>query len=218
MYFLIGYSIFVVIGTLPQCPADDALMKNPVVVVPKGKAPSKTESKGYRLGIKEEDELLKAALALGEVIVPSTSNLLRNTSIMDSNIYNKPSTSKEETVQSKPQERIIPIRIEGKDENDDENAELQRALQLSLENNKKDDIDESVKLRLDLHNDKPTHTTNVTNDTDEDDDLRRALQLSLECVTAPPTPDPEDLRWHRLNYFGVYSRPSNTETSQKLNS
>ncbi|XP_031826209.1 ataxin-3-like protein isoform X2 [Nomia melanderi] len=197
---------------------DDALMKNPVVVVPKGKAPLKTESKGYRLGVKEEDELLKAALALGEVKVPSPSNLLRNTSIVDSNIYNKPSTSKEETVHSKPQERIIPIRIESKEENDDENAELQRALQLSLENNNKDDIDESVKLRLDLHNEKATHTTNITNDSDEDDDLRRALQLSLECVTAPPTPDPEDLRWRRLNYFGVYSRPSNTETSQKLNS
>ncbi|XP_078044121.1 ataxin-3-like protein isoform X2 [Augochlora pura] len=211
-----GYSIFIIIGTLPQCAADNILMKNPVVVAPKLKTPLKTDSKGYRLGVREEDELYKTALPSEEAKVPNTSNILRTPSTTDSSIYNKPSTSKDLS-ENKPQERIIPIKVEGREE-DDDNTELQRALQLSLENSKKDDIDESVKLRLDLHNDnKEAHTVSITDDTDEDDDLRRALQLSLECVTAPPTPDPEDLRWRRLNYFGVYSRSSSAEASQKLN-
>ena len=219
-----GYSIFVVMGTLPQCTAEDILMKNPVVAAPKGKATAKPETKGYRLGTKEEHELMKAALALGEVKVPfpSTSSRIPASTSVANNTTPAACTRtlafKEETAASKPQERIIPIKVEGRDEEDDENAELQRALQLSLENNKKDDIDESLKLRLDLHNDtEATHTTNATDDVDDDDDLRRALQLSLECVTAPPTPDPEDLRWRRLNHFGIHTRPSNTETSQKLN-
>ncbi|XP_076247934.1 ataxin-3 homolog [Calliopsis andreniformis] len=218
-----GYSIFIVIGTLPQCPAEDILMKNPVVVASKARVASKSEAKGYRLGTKEEDELLKAALALGEVKVPSASTSSRTA--VSTNLNNKvsptcikESSAKDETATNKPRERIIPIKVEGRKENDDGNTELQRAVQLSLENNKKDDIDESLKLRLDLHNDnKTTHTTNVADDTDEDDDLRKALQLSLECITAPPTPDPEDLRWRRLSHFGIYTRPSSTETSQKLN-
>ncbi|XP_076169777.1 uncharacterized protein LOC143147921 isoform X2 [Ptiloglossa arizonensis] len=204
---------------------EDVLLRNPVVAVPRGnsKTTLRTETKGYRLGTKEEDELLKAALALGEVKVPTASDSSRIpastglTNNIMSTTCTRASSSKQEVV-NKPQERIIPIRIEGKEEEDDENRELQRALQLSLENNTNDDIDESLKLRLDLHNDnKTTHITSITDNVDEDDDLRRALQLSLECVTAPPTPDPEDLRWRRLNHFGIYSRASNTETSQKLN-
>ncbi|XP_054013594.1 ataxin-3-like isoform X1 [Hylaeus anthracinus] len=219
-----GYSIFIVIGTLPQCPAEDVLMRNPVVAVPKGnsKTALRTETKGYRLGTKEEDQLLKAALALGEVKVPIVSDSTSTDVPTDLTNNTMPTTcttasSSKPEVAHKPRERIIPIRIEGKDEEDDEKAELQRAVQLSLES-KNNDIDESLKLRLDLRNDNKTAPiTNVTEDADEDDDLRRALQLSLECVTAPPTPDPEDLRWRRLNHFGIYSRASNTETSQKLN-
>ncbi|XP_016845110.1 uncharacterized protein LOC107982140 [Nasonia vitripennis] len=61
---------------------------------------------------------------------------------------------------------------------------------------------------------------NVANsiDDEEDDDLRKALQLSLEYVTAPPTPDQEDVRWHRLNYLNrMNSRGSTSEGSTKLN-
>ncbi|XP_076623350.1 ataxin-3 isoform X1 [Colletes latitarsis] len=199
-----GYAIFIVIGTLPQCPAEDVLIRNPVVAVSKGntKTTLRTEIKGYRLGTKEEDELLKAALALGEVKVPIAFDSTRTpaTTALTNNTMSTTCTRHVCT-------RHVP-----------ENSELQGALQLNLENNTNDDIDESLKLRLDLYNDNKTaHITNVTDDVDEDDDLRKALQLSLECVTAPPTPDPEDLRWRRLNHFGIYSRASNTETSQKLN-
>lgn len=129
-------------------------------------------------------------------------------------LSHKPGLSTDE-----PHERIIPISIEGReeksDEEEDENVQLARALQMSLQNDE-DDVDKTLKLRLDLHtDDKTTHLTE--NDADEDDELRRALQLSLECVTAPPTPDPEDLRWRRLNHFGIYTRTSSSEAPAKLN-
>ncbi|CAK9797316.1 Atxn3 [Anthophora quadrimaculata] len=180
-----GYSIFIVIGTLPQCPADDILMRNPVEPVSKGQTSSKTEVKGYC----------------------SSSSI--------SNTFAKALLSKEKIPMSKPQEKIIPIKIEKSDEDDDDNAELQRALQLSFEDNKRNDVDKYLKLSLDFHD--YNKKMCGTDDTDEDDDLRRALQLSLECATAPPTPESEDLHWRQLNHFGTYSRTSNGETSQKLN-
>lgn len=211
LIFLTGYSIFIVIGTLPQCPAEDVLLKNPIV--PTKSTPnseSKATSKGNRLGTKLEDEILKTALAMGEVKVPQSSSARDVSS-------HKPELSTDE-----PRERIIPIRIEGReeksDEEEDENVQLARALQMSLQNDE-DDVDKTLKLRLDLHtDDKTTHLTETTtNDADEDDELRRALQLSLECVTAPPTPDPEDIRWRRLNHFGIYARTPNSEAPAKLN-
>lgn len=161
------------------------------------------------MGSKLEDEILKTALAMGEVKVPQSSSTIDNVS----SLSHKPGLSTDE--------RIIPIRVEGReeksDEEEDENVQLARALQMSLQNDE-EDVDKTLKLRLDLHtDDKTTHLTDSTNDVDEDDELRRALQLSLECVTAPPTPDPEDLRWRRLNHFGIYSRTSNSEAPAKLN-
>lgn len=211
LIFLTGYSIFIVIGTLPQCPAEDVLLKNPIVATKSNpNSESKTTSKGNRLGTKLEDEILKAALAMGEVKVPQTSSASRDASPFS----HKPGLSTDE-----PRERIIPIRVEGReeksDEEEDENVQLARALQMSLQN-EDDDVDKTLKLRLDLHTDDKTHLTD-SNDADEDDELRRALQLSLECVTAPPTPDPEDLRWRRLNHFGIYTRTSNSEAPAKLN-
>lgn len=163
-----------------------------------------------------EDEILKTALAMGEVKVPQSSSAISNVSSL------KPELSTDV-----PRERIIPIRIEGReeksDEEEDENVQLARALQMSLQNDD-DDVDKTLKLRLDLHtDDKTMHLTETANDADEDDELRRALQLSLECVTAPPTPDPEDLHWRRLNHLaslgitGIYSRTSNSEAPAKLN-
>ncbi|KAL6261693.1 hypothetical protein P5V15_006782 [Pogonomyrmex californicus] len=207
-----GYSIFIVIGTLPQCPAEDVLLKNPIVATKSNpNSESKITSKGNRLGTKAEDEILKAALAMGEVKVPQSSSAIRSIS----SLSHKPGLSTDE-----PRERIIPIRIEGReeksDEEEDENVQLARALQMSLQNDE-DDVDKTLKLRLDLHtDDKTTHLTDSMNDADEDDELRRALQLSLECVTAPPTPDPEDLRWRRLNHF-IYARTPNSEAPAKLN-
>lgn len=138
---------------------------------------SKTTSKGNRLGTKVEDEILKAALAMGEVKVPQSSSATGNVA----SISHKPGLSTNE-----PRERIIPIRVEGREEKseeeEDENVQLARALQMSLQNDE-DDVDKTLKLRLDLHtDDKTTHLTDSRNDADEDDELRRALQLSLECV------------------------------------
>lgn len=180
-----GYSIFIVIGILPQCPADDILTRNPIEPVSKGQSTLKPEIKGL------------------------TNNIASNT-------FARTLLSKEKTIMSKSQEKIIPIKIEkGEDEEDDENTELQRALQLSFEENKKNDIDKYLKLSLDFHD--YNKKTCANDDTEEDDDLRRALQLSLECATAPPTPESEDLHWRQLNHFGAYSRTSSGETSQKLN-
>ncbi|XP_043502574.1 ataxin-3-like isoform X1 [Polistes fuscatus] len=217
-----GYSIFIVIGTLPQCPADEILMKNPIKMPPRTKESVKEEkpmATGYRLGTKEEDEVMKAVRALKEIKVPSSYTSIMSSKFMNSSSDHKKNNLPKEGISSneKPRERIIPIRIEGKDDLDEENEELQKALRLSLQDNE-DDIDKNLNLRLESHADNKISPSTEVDDTDQDDELRKAVQLSLECVTAPPTPDLEDLRWRRLSHFGVYSKTSNNETSPKLNS
>lgn len=217
-----GYSIFIVIGTLPECPADDVIMRNPITATTRGKGASDSQPKvnsgvGYRLGTREEDDakILKTALALGEVKVPSSSSRSASASSASasvSRISNKNRTDFT-TNADKPRERIIPIRIEGRDERDEEDAELQKALQLSLQESN-EDVGKSLNLRLNLDKDKAEqHLPDSVEDTEEDDDLRKALQLSLECMTTPSTPDPDDLRWRRLAFLGIH----NSDSTQKLN-
>lgn len=212
-----GYSIFIVSGTFPPCPADDVLLKNPVPIVFKNKNNSKDErsmSKGYRLGTKAEDDakVLKTALAMGEIQVPTCSTYSTDES-------NCVTLSQKETSTSDPRERIIPIRLEGRENSNDdeeENIQLQKALKLSLQECD-NSIDNSLQLRFDLHSGQTTHSNSIEN-SDEDEELRKALKLSLECASAPPTPDPEDLRYHRLAYFNAFPRESNNETSTEMNS
>ncbi|XP_012279282.1 ataxin-3-like [Orussus abietinus] len=221
-----GYSIFIVIGTFPQCPSDDILLKHPVTNVPKTKVSTgggAGTSKGFRLGTLEEEQskIFEAARALCQVKMPFSADIPAVPSISSKMSFpSEASTSYGKqviTISDRPRERIIPIRVEGRDlddEDEEERLELQRAVQLSLQDN--ENIDESLKLRLDLDNKTIPQSINL-DDPDDDDELRKALQLSLECVTAPPTPDPDDLRWHRLAYLGIHSRTPNSEATPKLN-
>lgn len=115
---------------------------------------------------------------------------------------------------SKPRERIIPIEIEDDESSVNDDEDLKRAMELSLQD-ANERTDKPLKLRLDFDANKTERLCETIDEADDDDELRRALQLSLECVTAPPTPDPEDVRWKRLRYLGIH--PPNSETSTKLN-
>ncbi|KAJ8687999.1 hypothetical protein QAD02_023794 [Eretmocerus hayati] len=215
-----GYSIFVVVGTLPPCEADDYLLKNPAV--PKSKAStsatesSKFQSKGYRLGTKAEDDarILEAARALETISVPSTSNVDQYPEVEI--------ISEQPRVRRQPRERIIPIKVEGREEvhtitEDEDENELQKALALSLV-----DYEQEQNRSSRSNMDHPAIAKSVVDarknlEDEEDDDLRKALQLSLECVTAPPTPDAEDIRYHRLAYLRMHSTGPPSENSTKLN-
>ncbi|XP_057334501.1 ataxin-3-like [Microplitis mediator] len=187
-----GYSIFIVIGDLPQCTADDVLLKNPVTTASKSRpSVTKPESVGYRLGTAAEDErekIQQAVAAFGRVQVPASSL----------NSFTASSSGE------KSKERIIPITVEDDDDGYDDAANLKKALQLSLQDTD-DDTEKSLKLRLKLD----SNSKQTPPEEEEDDELRKALQLSLECVTAPTTPDPDDLRWRRLAYLGSLSRSGN---------
>lgn len=210
-------------GTLPQCEADEILLKNPVTRPRAAIANSKFMSQGYRLGTRAEDEaknlsefeakVRQTAQALGNVTVPSTSRISRpEVEIISESIRNA-------------RERIIPIEVIDDDEND-ENAQLQKALSMSLQNYEQEERSRDLKLRLETPStsgsnfglmNPPPVPAKVTVVEEEDDELKRALQLSLECVTAPPTPDREEIRWHRLNHLNMLSRNSQPESSTKLN-
>ncbi|XP_015523711.1 ataxin-3 [Neodiprion pinetum] len=219
-----GYSIFIVIGSLPECVAEDVITKNPITATPRVKARSNdcvgTSGMGYRLGSKEEEDakILKTALALGEVKVPNSCVRLASTSSIATAVSRMSQKNHSDIASEtgKPRERIIPIRIEGRDQptvEEEDDADLQKALKLSLQDANVG-VDESSNLRLDPSNDKADkYLPNSNEDTDEDEDLRRALQLSLECMTTPSTPDPDDLRWRRLAFLGIH----NSDSTQKLN-
>lgn len=189
---------------------------------------TKFPARGYRLGTREEDEakIMQAARALENVMVPSTSRL----------IDTRPEVEIISESRRQPRERIIPIKVEGRDDNNDEevvhtivddeedNADLAKALQLSLDSYKVEEHDKNLSLRFDNNPSTSsfgaTAAAAATNSasSEEDDELRKALQLSLECVTAPPTPDQEEVRWLRLANLGAYTRGgSERESSTKLN-
>lgn len=195
------------IGNFPPCEADDYLLRHPV-----RQRQNSENSKNHKTTDKLDNEakLLKAALeGIGEVKVPSTSG---------TNNRNLQKFTKSETEKSSGIERIIPvITLEGSEQDDDEDAELQRALQLSLEDVNEDSVKNPLALRLDLAtNDNATHLIDEVEDEDEEDDeLRRALQLSLEGFSTPTTSDQDDVRWRHLPILTM-SR-SNNESTQKLN-
>lgn len=117
---------------------------------------------------------------------------------------------------TRQRERIIPIKIESDDEDD---GDLRKALKMSLEDHAQDKVGgKTTKLRLNDNNSKGStnfynsSTSDDIND-EEDDELRRALQMSLECVTAPQTPDQEEIRWRRLAYHNNM-RSQSGETSR----
>lgn len=165
-----------------------------------------------------EAKLLKAALeGISEVKVPSSFLECAGSSTSgSSNTRNLQKLNKTETEKTPGKERIIPvITLEGSEQEDDEDAELQRALQLSLED-ANEDVKSPLALRLDLGSDEnATRRLNEVENEEEDDELRRALQLSLEGFSTPTTSDQDEVRWRHVPILSM-SR-SSTESSQKLN-
>lgn len=210
------------IGNFPPCEADEYLLRYPE------KQRQTTENskinKNLENKLDNEAKLLKTALeGIGEVKVPSSLSLNSascSSSSGSSNNRNSQIFTKSETEKSSKLERIIPvITLEGSEQEDDEDAELQRALQLSLED-ANDDVKNPLALRLDLASDENATRLleEAENDDEEDDELRRALQLSLEGFSSPTTAttsDQDEVRWRHLPILSM-SR-TNTESTQKLN-
>ena len=172
----------------------------------------------YTLQAKSESDskLLKFALqGLGDVEVPSSSVGIAGPSILtntQSLLRNKTKTDS-----SSEHERIIPVlTIQSCEEENDGDADLQRALKLSLEDAVKDDTARSSPLRLDLGlDDNASHSIKDVEDDEEEDELRRALQLSLEGVSTSSTCEQDKVRWRHMPILNI-SR-SNTESPQKMN-
>ncbi|XP_043461269.1 ataxin-3-like [Leptopilina heterotoma] len=217
-----GYSIFIVIGNFPPCEADEYLLRYPEKQ--RQNSENSKVNKNLENKLDNEAKLLKTALeGIGEVKVPSSSlNSASCSTSGSSNNRNSQIFTKSETEKSAKLERIIPvITLEGSEQEDDEDAELQRALQLSLED-ANDDVKNPLALRLDLASDE--NATRLleeaeNDDDEEDDELRRALQLSLEGFSSPTTTtatsDQDEVRWRHLPILSM-SR-TNTESTQKLN-
>lgn len=106
-----GYSIFVVFGTLPECAADEVLKKNPAIPIIKPSVVPKTVSK-----TNEEEELQRALeMSLSDNSQQSTSKL----------------TEDEAELQ-----KALRLSLQGfsqESDSDSEEAQLRKAVQMSLE-------------------------------------------------------------------------------------
>lgn len=97
------------------------------------------------------------------------------------------------------------------DEDEDEDVQLHRALQLSLQDFNDEQEDGAVAGPSSREHIIPIQLE----EDDEEAELQKALRLSLECVTTPPTPEQEEPFWPRLNLLN--SRTPSSESSAKLN-
>ena len=174
--------------------------------------------KNYPLQSRSENDtkLLETALeGISDVKVPSSMEIAGPLTPGSSNSQSLIKRAKAGTDASSKEKTIPVITIDGCEQEDDDDADLQRALQLSLEDTV-DNAARPLELRLDLEStDNATHLLGETAD-EEDDELRRAVQLSLECVSTPTTSDQDEVRWRHVPILTM-SR-SKTESTQKLNS
>ena len=197
--------------------ADDVILRNPVsagVGTSRAQSDSQTSSKpeynrGYRLGTADEDRAK----------IKEAAEALQSVRV--------------------PQVAEDIIAISSEDPEAQEEANLQKALELSLRETSGQVNNETPTSRRARRQDENTIDRDGDRDEEEemrqalqlslecvtgpptpdpDDELRKALQLSLECVTAPTTPDPDELRRRRLAHLlAINSRTTNTESSTKLN-
>ncbi|KAI1723699.1 josephin domain-containing protein [Ditylenchus destructor] len=159
-----GYSIFVVNGTLPKCPADDLAeehcqaYKKASATPPPTKRVMRDGSDVIHLGDDEDEQLETAiALSLGEC---ETHEVLHR-----SNFANTPDDAN--WMQPIKQREIIsnfPVSVWDQDESNSEDHELQKALQASY--------DEHVNCQVRKSSSVPPTDT-------YDEDLKRAIELSL---------------------------------------
>lgn len=199
-------------GSLPPCEVNDILTINPIVPEQqKSKSDSfslPSTSKGHRLGTRAEHE---ASLQQQQTQKQQSSQQSQQ---------RRPEST------HTPRERIIPIiTIDDAGCEDDENSELQKALQLSLEESYRDEFErkneEALQLRLDM-NAIESIAAQDSDEEDEEEQLRKALQMSLECVTTPSSPNSDSatqVHWTqvRLPYLSSYAKTPGSEEPPKLN-
>ncbi|KAJ1525068.1 hypothetical protein ONE63_009913 [Megalurothrips usitatus] len=163
-----GYSIFVVLGTMPPCQAHDTLLVQPAVQVSQPQRVKLEKSQGYRLGSSADDPDLERALRLSLGDTNHNQNS-RSDDEEDADLQRALQESVKEATSAKDHNLIV-------DEDDDD---LQKALQMSLQQE---------------------------NNT-SDNELRKALQMSTDCTGTSFSPSPtssselEEIRARRLKYL-----------------
>lgn len=183
-----GYSIFVVLGTMPPCQAHDTLLVQPAVQVSQPQRVKLEKSQGYRLGSSADDPDLERALrlSLGDSSYSETNH--NQNSRSDDEEDADLQRALQESVKEATSARVvhIPISMTSEDHNlivDEDDDDLQKALQMSLQQE---------------------------NNT-SDNELRKALQMSTDSSFAgtgtsfSPSPtsssELEEIRARRLKYL-----------------